>query len=51
MADTGLGYLNVDIDGWETTTEFKNNITYKIWAKKDSYSAILPHKITFKLAL
>lgn len=49
----GLGeYLNVDMDGWNGPTSIPyNGITYKVWTKKDSYSAILSHKIKFKLAL
>ena len=50
-ADTGLGYLPVDMDGWEQTTKQYNNITYKVWSKKNSYSAIITHEIQFKLAL
>lgn len=51
MADAGLGFLNVDMNGWEESEEIINDITYKVWTKKDKYSAILPHKIKFTLAL
>ena len=51
MMDAGLGYLSVDIDGWEESQESINGITYKVWTKKDSYPAITKHKIKFKLAL
>lgn len=47
--DGGLGYLDVDLDGWETSTEEINSYTYKVWSKKDSYSALLSHKINFIL--
>lgn len=49
MVDGGLGFLNVDLTGWTTSTEQLNGITYKVWTKKDSYSAVLPHKIKFTL--
>jgi hypothetical protein len=51
MADAGLGFLTVDLDGWEETTELINNIDYRVWTKKDDYSSPTPHKIKFKLAL
>ena len=51
MADAGLGFLNVDMNGWEPSESIENGITYKVWTKSDSYSAVLPHKIKFKLAL
>lgn len=47
--DGGLGYLDVDLDGWEESTEQINGIAYKVWSKKDSYSSALPHQIQFKL--
>lgn len=47
--DGGLGYLDVDLSGWETSTEEINHYTYKVWTKKDSYSALLSHKINFTL--
>lgn len=49
----GLGeYLNVDMNGWsEPVTIPYNGINYKVWTKKDTYSAILSHKIKFTLAL
>lgn len=46
----GLGFLDVDLDGWTQTTEQINGITYKVWSKNDEYSSILPHQIQFKLA-
>lgn len=46
----GLGFLDVDLDGWEQTTEQINGITYKVWSKKDEYSSVLPHQLQFKLA-
>lgn len=45
----GLGYLDVDLNGWETSTEQMQQFTYKVWTKKDSYSAVLPHQIKFTL--
>lgn len=48
--DGGLGYLNVDLTGWETSTEQINGFPYKVWAKKDAYSSALPHKINFSLS-
>lgn len=49
MVDGGLGYLNVDLSSWTTSTESLNGITYKVWTKNDEYSSILPHKINFTL--
>lgn len=49
MVDGGLGFLNIDLTGWETSIEQLNGVTYKVWTKKDSYSAILPHRIKFIL--
>lgn len=46
----GLGFLNVDLDGWSQSTEKINGIIYKVWTKNESYSAVLPHQLTFKLA-
>ena len=46
----GLGFLNVDLDSWEQTTEQINGITYKVWTKKDEYSSVLPHQLQFNLA-
>jgi hypothetical protein len=34
---------------WVESTETLNGITYKVWTKQSSYSAILPHKISFIL--
>lgn len=50
-ADTGLGYLPVDMDGWTKSNKVHNNIIYKVWSKKNPYSAIITHEIQFKLAL
>ena len=48
--DGGLGYLNVDLSGWETSTEQINGFHYKVWTKKDTYSSVLPHQINFTLS-
>lgn len=48
--DGGLGYLDIDLDGWTKSTEQINGITYKVWTKNDSYSSVLPHQLQFKLA-
>ena len=48
--DGGLEYLNVDLSGWETSTEQINGFTYKVWTKKDTYSSALPHQINFILS-
>ena len=45
----GLGFLNVDLNGWTQTTEQINGITYKVWSKNDEYSSVLPHQLQFKL--
>lgn len=47
--DGGLGYLNVDLNGWQTSTEQINGFPYKVWTKIDSYSSALPHRINFIL--
>lgn len=49
--DSGLGYLDVDISGWEQTQEYINGVLYKVWTKKDEYVAILPHKINFTIVV
>ena len=49
--DSGLGYLGVDISGWEQTQEYINGVPYKVWTKKDEYVAILPHKINFTIVV
>lgn len=46
----GLGFLDVDLEGWTQTTEQINGITYKVWSKNDEYSSVLPHQLQFKLA-
>ena len=47
--DSGLGYLDVDMDGWEETAETINNVPYRVFTKTDNYAAILPHKINFTI--
>lgn len=47
--DSGLGYLDVDMDGWVYSTEQINGITYKVYTKADGYAAILPHRINFTI--
>ena len=49
--DSGLGYLDVDMDGWNQTTESLNGVIYKVWTKTDSYAAILPHRINFTIRM
>jgi len=49
--DSGLGYLDVDMDGWNLTTETINGVTYKVWTKSDNYAAILPHRINFTIRM
>lgn len=49
MVNGGLGYLNVDLNDWETSTEQINGFPYKVWTKKDAYSSALPHQINFTL--
>ena len=45
----GLGFLDIDLTGWDTSTEDISGYTYKVWTKKDSYSSILPHQLKFIL--
>lgn len=47
----GLGYLDIDLNGWTQTIEEINGINYKVWTKNDAYPAVLPHQINFKLQL
>lgn len=47
--DGGLGYLDVDLDGWKESSEQINGFAYKVWTKNDSYASVLPHQIQFKL--
>ena len=47
--DSGLGYLDVDMDGWTESQEVINGVTYKVYTKIDSYAAILPHRINFTI--
>ena len=49
--DSGLGYLDVDISGWEQTQEYINEVPYKVWTNKEEYVAILPHKINFTIVV
>jgi hypothetical protein len=50
-ADGGMGFLDVDLNGWIKTIENINGISYQVWTKSDSYSSNIPHKINFKLQL
>ena len=47
--DGGLGYLDVDLNGWTEGTETINGFPYKTWKKNDEYASVLPHQIQFKL--
>lgn len=47
--DGGLGYLDVNMDGWDKSTEEINGYTYSVWTKQDEYVSSLPHKIQFTL--
>lgn len=47
----GLGFLDVNLEGWEKSTEELNGITYQVWTKTDPYTSNLPHQIQFKLSL
>jgi hypothetical protein len=49
--DSGLGFLDVDMNGWVESRETTNNITYKVYTKLDEYAAILPHKINFTIVV
>ncbi len=49
--DSGLGYLDVDMDGWTESQEVINGITYKVYTKIDNYAAILPHRINFTIVV
>ena len=48
--DGGLGYLDVDLNSWETSTEYISGELYKVWTKQDEYSSALPHQINFILS-
>lgn len=48
--DGGLGYLDVDLSGWEQTTETINDYPYQVWTKKDEYVSAMSHKLKFKLS-
>lgn len=47
--DGGLSYLDVNLDGWDKSTEEINGYTYSVWTKQDAYVSTLPHKIQFTL--
>ncbi len=49
--DSGLGYLDVDMNGWVESQEVINNVTYKVYTKIDEYAAILPHRINFTIVV
>ena len=49
--DSGLGYLDVDMDGWTESQEVINGVTYKVYTKVDNYAAILPHRINFTIVV
>ena len=49
--DSGLGYLDVDMDGWVETQEVINGVPYRVFTKIDNYAAILPHKINFTIVV
>ena len=48
--DGGLGYLDVDLDSWDTSTEYISGEIYKVWTKQDEYSSSLPHQVNFTLS-
>lgn len=50
QVDGGLGYIDVDLDGWDTSVEYINGEPYKVWTKQEEYSMALPHIIEFTLA-
>lgn len=47
--DGGLGYLDVDLDGWVQSVEYINGFPYKVWTKDEPYSTDMSHQIKFKL--
>lgn len=47
--DGGFGYLDVNLDGWDKSTEEINGYTYSVWTKQDAYVSTLSHKIQFTL--
>lgn len=47
--DGGSGFLEVNLAGWEETTNDIDGIPYKVWTKKTAYVDSLPHKINFTL--
>jgi hypothetical protein len=49
--DSGLGYLDVDMEGWTESQEVINGIIYKVYTKIDNYAAILPHRINFTIVV
>ena len=50
-ADGGMGYLDIDMDGWINSQQTINGITYQVWTKQDNYESNISHKINFKLEL
>lgn len=50
-ADGGMGYLDIDMNGWINSQETINGITYQVWTKQDNYESNISHKINFKLEL
>ena len=50
-SNTGMGFLDVDLNGWSKSTETKNDITYQVWTKDDMGDTNIPHIINFKLEL
>lgn len=49
QVNAGMGFLDVDMSGWNVSTTTINNFTYQVWSKKEAYVSNLPHKITFTL--
>ena len=49
--DSGIGFTDVNMDGWEKSTESLNGITYNVWTKLTEYNNSIKHKINFKLQL
>ena len=49
QVNAGMGFLDVDMSGWDVSTTTINNFTYQVWSKKEAYISNLPHKITFTL--
>ena len=47
--DAGLGFLEVDWQGWKSSEEIIGGYSYNVWTKIDSYSKPFKHKINFTL--